>query len=207
MAMGFKRNLFLVLVILVAGVSGAAGCGGSDSDSSGSSPQGAAKSTTSEKPNSEPGTSPSSGSSAPTKEFLGKGPNGQLAKVGKESTVAEREAVTRVLEKSFNARAAGDWETQCSTLSTSLIEQLEKGAALGGKADCSKVLQAQASGVPAPARANTMTGPIDALRINEGFNGFAFWHGTENRDFIIPLIKEENGEWKLVAPQEEELRN
>lgn len=50
-----------------------------------------------------------------------------------------------------------------------------------------------------------MTGPIDAFRINQRINGFAFYHGTRERDFVIPLIKQ-GGEWKVVTLQEEEIR-
>jgi hypothetical protein len=202
-----RRTVILALILALA--LGAVGCGGG-SDSSSSSTSDAGK-TTSEGPKGDSTNSESqapseeSSGAEPSKEFISNGKNGKLAKVGKEASVAEREAASKVLEKSLNAREEGDWKTQCETLSATAVEGVEKSATvLGAAPGCAKALEAQAAPVPAPARANTMTGPIDALRINQKINGFAFYHGTEGRDFVIPLIKQEG--WKVVALQEEEIR-
>jgi hypothetical protein len=171
------------------------GCGGSDSSSSSTSDA------------SNVSTSGGSERSAlePSAEFLGQGQNGKLAKIGKESTAAEREAASLVLERNLNARAAGDWETQCATLASSAVEQLTRSSALTPGLSCPEALETQAKSLPTFALANTMTGPIDALRINQEINGFAFWHGTRGRDFVIPMIKQRGG-WKVVIPQEQEIR-
>jgi hypothetical protein len=199
--MGLGRRIAAALI--VAGLMAIIGCGGDSSsttESSSPSTSGSGQTTKSQSGDS------SSSSSEPSSEFLGKGKNGQLARIGKESSAAERETASRVLEESFDARAASDWKTQCETLASTSVEQLEKPAsALSPGTSCAKALEAQGGSLPPFALANTMTGPIDAFRINQGINGFAFWHGTQGRDFVIPLIKQK-GEWKVVAPQEEEIR-
>lgn len=195
----------IVVALIVAGLAAMIGCGGGSSSSS--------ESTSSQSPTSDSGTTTapenteSNGSaSEPSTEFLSNGKNGQLARIGKESSAAEREAASLALEKSLDARAAGDWETQCETLAASVVEQLEQPAStLTPETTCAKGLEEQAQSLPPFARANTMNGPIDAFRINQGINGFAFYHGTRGRDFVIPLIKQDGG-WKVVAPQEEEIR-
>jgi hypothetical protein len=175
-----------------------AGCGGGGSSGSSSS---AASTSKSDSTTASEGSNPAASevpTGEPSKEFIGKGPNGKLAKVGKEASIAEREAASQVLEKSFTAGAEGDWATQCSTLASSLVKEIEKTASvLGTVGGCPKALEAQAAPLPKAVRESTMTGPIDALRVNQGINGFAFWHGTENKDYVLPLIKQ-NG-WKLVV--------
>lgn len=154
-------------------------------------------------------TSNTTGTSAtePSAEFRGKGTNGELASAGKESTAAERQAASAVLEKSFEARAAGDWVTQCETLAAGLIQQLEKTASKDastakGKATCPEALEALAGKAKKSSLGNTMTGPLAALRVNGG-QAFAFYHGTGGKDYVIPMA-EEGGEWKVVVltPQE-----
>lgn len=200
-----KMSVTLFVIAILALL--AAGCGGSSgsSSSAGSSSTNSTSSTNSSSTSTTAKTTSTPAStSEPSAEFVGKGKNGTLAKVGKEASAAEREAASEVLEKSFDARETGDWKTQCETLAAALVEQIEKSATvLGAAGGCPKALEAQAKPVPPAARANTMTGPIAALRINEGINGFAFWHGTEGKDYVVPLIKQ-GGEWKLVSPQEQE---
>ena len=183
--MGGKRRIgALISVAFLAAVAGA--CGGGASAGSNSTP--------SKKVQSEPSL-----------EFLGKGPNGQLVKVGREASQAEREAASRVLKKSFDAREAHDWRKQCSTLSSLLVEQIEKASAVfGATVGCAVSLELQTSRAPKAGLENNMTGPIDILRVNQRINGFAFYHGTRGKDYIIPLIKE-HGEWRLTALAAEEI--
>jgi hypothetical protein len=195
------RVVTIIAVMLVAIL---AGCGGSGSSNSSESSASTSTRNTEPKTSASEAVKPEGSKSEPSAEFVGKGKNGKLAKVGREASTAEREGASKVLEESFDAREAGDWKTQCETLAASTVEQIEKSAAvLGAAGGCPKALEAQARPVPPAARANTMIGPIAALRVKGGFNGFAFWHGTEGKDYVIPLIKQ-GGEWKLVSPQEQE---
>lgn len=203
--MDLGRRLAGVLVTSAALAIAAAGCGGGGGSSSSQSQDSTTQSSGTTAPE---GSSPDSGKPPgseesvlePSREFVGSGPNGQLATIGEESGAAEREAASRALEKFFMAGQAEDWEAQCELLSSSVRESLEAPSL--GSVECPKALAAQASRSPPSVRANTMTGPIDAFRINEGINGFAFYHGTANRDYVIPLI-EQGGGWKLVALQSE----
>lgn len=202
--MRFSRRLAWGSIIAVLTAMLVVGCGGRSSSTDDSTPT-----PTSDSSSSTTSKSTESKGSAlePSKEFLSGGKNGQLATIGEESSLVEREAASLALEQSLDARAAGDWAAQCETLASATVEQIEKSASLGGSGGpgCAKALEAQARGLPPFARANTMTGPIDAFRINQDINGFAFYHGTRSRDFVIPLIMQ-RGEWKVVAPQEEEIR-
>ncbi len=126
------------------------------------------------------------------------GGENELAKFGNEAGDAEREAASSVLEENLQARASGDWETQCASLTAGALKKVEEGAAtLGSKGDCAKNLEAQAQPVSSTKviRVNTMTGPIDVLRI-EGVKAFALYHGTKGVDYAIPMTKEA-GEWKV----------
>ncbi|MGB7684773.1 MAG: hypothetical protein WBL45_03230 [Solirubrobacterales bacterium] len=184
--MGSNRAIVGVSFVALMAAVFAVGCGGSGSNSS-----------------SEPG---SELSSAPSTEFVGKGQNGRLATLGKVADDEEREAASRVIEESLQAREAGDWEAQCSSLATVTVKQLEKsGTVLGTQPGCAKTLEMQAEPAPPGALANTMTGPIDVLRTFGDERGLAFYHGPENKDYVIP-VKKEGGEWKVEAAQEEEIR-
>jgi hypothetical protein len=190
-----KKTASLVAVVIAVAVA-MVGCGGGGSSSSTES---ATTSTPAKTTAAKKAPSEKSNASEPSAEFAGKGPNGKLAKVGKEASVAEREAASKVLEESFDARAAGKWAAQCATLAAALVTQIEKsGALLTAAGGCPKVLETQAGPLPESARANNMAGPVAALRVKGGINGFAFYHGTDGKDYVIPLIKQ-GGEWKVVA--------
>jgi hypothetical protein len=164
------------------------GCGGSSS-SGDSTP-------------SQPASSKGS-KSEPSAEFTGQGPNSGVAKFGKEAAPAEREAASNILEESLQARADGEWEAQCSTLAAPIIKGVEKtGSALGAGDGCPAALEAQAKPAPESVRANPMTGPIDVLRVG-GNRGFALFHGTKGKDYVIPLLRE-GGEWKVASLVTEE---
>ncbi len=134
----------------------------------------------------------------PSAEFAGSGPNGKLAKAGKEASAEEREAASEVLEENLQARAAGDWESQCGSLAAGLIKGLEKTAAKGGsEKSCAAILEAAAKKAPEATLEDTMTEPIAALRVN-GSRAFAFYHGAGGKDYVVPLQKEGGG-WKVAA--------
>jgi hypothetical protein len=181
-----------------------AGCGGGGSSGSSSSEASSSTSASTSSAKTSPSeTSPSEGpKSEPSAEFLGKGKNGKLAKVGKEASAEEREAATKVLQESFAARETRDWTAQCETLAPPLIKQIEKAAgALNAAGGCAKALEAGAKPVPTSSLASTLTGPIAALRV-EGNNGLAFWHGPGGKDYVIPM-GDQGGEWKLLSLQEQ----
>jgi hypothetical protein len=191
MGAGQRIATGLIAAALIAAL--AVGCGGGSGSTEGSvSTKGSAS------------TSGKSSKSEPSAEFAGKTETGKLATLGKEGSPAEREAASQVIEESFKAREAGNWKAQCASLAKVVVKQIEKaGVTLGAKGKgCTAALEAQAAPVPAAARANTLSGPIDALRVN-GAQGYAFYHGTGGKDYSILLLKEGN-DWKLAALQEKE---
>jgi hypothetical protein len=185
----------------IAGAVLVAGCGGGSSSSNDSK----SSSTSSSSSNSTTKASADS-NTEPSSEFKAKGPNAEILKAGKEADEEEREAASEVLEESLEAREAEDWEAQCETLAAPLIKGIEEaGTTLGAGKGCPAGLEAQAAPVPPPARANTLTGPIDAFRVVGGNRGFALYHGTKGKDYVMPMAKE-GGEWKVASLTEEEMR-
>jgi hypothetical protein len=191
--MGGKAKPAVAIVVALLLATALAACGGSS---------GSAPATSSSTAKSEDSTSGSEGSAStqaePSRQFLAPTGENEIPKFGKEADAAEREAVSKIVAESQQARAAGDWATQCATLAASVIKTLEKTASplLSGHS-CAKELEAEAANVPKYILANTMTGPIDALRVGPK-SGYALYHGTKGVDWAVPITKE-GGEWKVGA--------
>jgi hypothetical protein len=150
----------------------------------------------------------SSAGSGPSVEFMGPhGKNKKFAAFGEEADVEEREAASRVLEESFKARQGGDWKTQCATLSAKAVKENKEFAEIQGVAggSCAKDLQGRAEPlqISKQVRVNTLTGPIDALRV-KGDRGYVLYHGKGGGDYEMPMEKED-GEWKVGDVVEEPL--
>ena len=133
-------------------------------------------------------------------QFITPKGNNDIAEFGHEATVAEREAASAVLEKSLRARASADWVMQCSTLTPKAMESFESRPEDGDfKPGCPKALKAFAEPLSKSkeVRANTLSGPITALRV-KGNQGYALYHGNDGTDYAMPLAKE-SGAWKVAA--------
>lgn len=135
----------------------------------------------------------------PSKSFLTKNGKNTIPTFGEEADAEEREAASEVLEENMKARAAGDWAKQCASLTVGAVKKLkgeneERGGALG---TCVKDLEFQGEPKSASAvvRVNTLTGPIDALRV-KGTRGWALYHGTGGSDYAMPMEKV-GEEWKV----------
>jgi hypothetical protein len=141
-----------------------------------------------------------------SKAFLKPGDKKSLAKFGEEASANEREAASKVLEENFKAREAGDWETQCSTLTPGAVEDVGEVASIQGidGGGCAKELKARAEPLQQTKslRANSLTGPIDALRF-KGNRAYALYHGVGGQDYAMPMEKVD-GEWKVDDLLEEE---
>lgn len=175
------RKILGVLIVAIAIVMVAASCGGG-SDSDANEAEG-------------------------SKTFLKKGSQSKIPKFGEEADEDEREDASEALEENLQAREDGDFETQCSSLGAAALKIVEEEASLMGvKGGCAKELKAQAEPLPETKqiRANTMTGPIDALRI-KGDSGFALYHGTSGKDYAMKM-KKEDGEWKVDSLRTTEIR-
>jgi hypothetical protein len=200
--MGRRETITAGLLTGVLVLVAVPGCGGGNAGGTGSrSSDTTSSSSKVTKPENE---TQNAAKDEPSTEFQGSGPNAELVKFGEEANTAERETVSSVVEDNLQARAAGDWESQCATLATPIVKGIEKTAkALGAGAGCTKALEAQAKPAPASARANPMIEPVAALRI-EGPRGFALFHGVKGKDYAMPVLME-GGEWKVASLVTEEV--
>ncbi|MGB7686441.1 MAG: hypothetical protein WBL45_11750 [Solirubrobacterales bacterium] len=201
----FELKVPGALVAVIAMVVAGCGGGGSSSVEDSSPPATTTTTSASARSGSDGVTRSESSDPGPSVEFLGTGVNGRLAAQGKEADPIEREAVSDVIEASQESREVGNFMAQCFHLDEHATKEVEKRASgLGVAKDCLKILEEQAKRLPAAARASTLTGPINALRV-KGDRGYAFYHGTRGKDYVIP-VRKEKGEWKLEALWEQEIR-
>jgi hypothetical protein len=206
-------KLLLAAALAVLLTAGFAACGGDDSDDPAA---GSAAATTEQ---TAPATAPEDdGSGAKeTKEpseragdpgssqegsasFRTPGGDNSIQDFGDEADETEREAASVVVLAFMQARTAGDWEAVCLQLSSAALAQIDqladRSVQLRGK-DCAELLETLVGNAPAAARANTIRGGIDSLRF-DGESGFALYHGTDGRDYYLPLVKEGES-WRVGA--------
>jgi hypothetical protein len=138
-----------------------------------------------------------SGEATASAQFLKPGgANNSLVRFGHEASAEEREEVQSVVTASLRARAAADFVAQCETLSIQAINEIP-GAK--GHGDCPRKLKefAEPLARSKPIRANTLSGPIPALRV-KGDRAYALYHGNDGKDYALPLAKED-GAWKVSS--------
>lgn len=133
-----------------------------------------------------------------SKTFLTKGGKNTIPKFGEEADEEEREAASEVLEENLQAREAGDWETQCESLTPAAVKSTkEEAETRGASKGCAKDLEAlgEPKSETQSIRENTMTGPIDALRV-KGNRGWALYHGSKGKDYAMKMEKVDD-DWKV----------
>jgi hypothetical protein len=176
-------ELFILAVVVVGVIVWGSGCGSGSTPSSSSPTR----------------VDPSGAASA---EFLTPGSvRNSFVKFGKEAVAAERELASEVLHKNFEARAQGDFASQCSTLSLVTIKEFVASPKKPSSpfAACPVALKKIAEPLKSTEqiRADTLEGPIAVLRM-KGSRGYALFHGNDKKDYAIPMIKE-GGHWKVGA--------
>jgi hypothetical protein len=145
------------------------------------------------------GSSSASSGSSTNAEFIDPKPTEKIATFGQEASDAEREAASEVLEESLQARAEGDFKKQCATLSKGGIKAVEEGFTVQyDEKNCPRSLGIQAEPLTQTkgVRANTMTGPIDVLRV-KGDRGWALYHGTKGKNYAM-LMEKEGDDWGVA---------
>lgn len=179
--------IFLSALLAAAALIAAPGCGSESSSSKhvGSSPEGIAVFRV-------PG--------GPKKEV------NEIIDGSREASVEVREAASRVLKASFEAKARSDWAAQCLTLTKAVIEVAEENGSpfLGARTPCAKSLERAGEGADPRALANNLSGPITALRMVGGFRAFAFYRGPGGERYMIPM-EEERGAWKVNSLTAQEI--
>jgi len=139
-----------------------------------------------------------------SKEFLEpknkKSKANTIADFGKEASLEEREEANAVIQRSYNARASADFETQCETLERAAVKQLESAEAKGKKrTTCAEAVRKLAEPLPKTKdlRKNDISGAVAALRV-KGSKAYALYHGTDGKNYALTL-KKEDGKWLLTA--------
>ncbi len=133
----------------------------------------------------------------PTREFLVPEGDNVVQTFGDEATAAEREQASRVIHAWMKARAAKDWEKDCSYMSRiyrRILTVDAHGVTDGKVKSCPEAL-AYFGSAASGNFVNNLAGPIDSLRV-KGKQGFAQYHGNDGRDWVVPMDKE-NGKWKV----------
>jgi hypothetical protein len=185
----------ITLLVVCAGL--ASGCGGGSASTSGP-PNG-------EVPASKAANPPDAhtGEEGGIAEF--RLPGGKKREVNriisgsKESSSAEREAATKVLIQSLEARGTRDWAGQCHTLSANMAHVVEaNGVVIAPKQTCAENLATAGNKVPQAELADKMEGAIAALRLIGDGQAFAFYHGIEGKNYLIPM-ELEHGAWRVAA--------
>ncbi len=176
-----EKRVLGILIVAAALAIAVAGCGG-DSSSDANEPEA-------------------------SKTFLIKGKTNTIAKFGEEADEDEREAASEVLEENMVAREAHDLEAQCPLLTAGAIKRAEEEAAVWEPGPgCEANLKELGTpwSITKEIRENTMTGPIDALRV-KGDRGWALYHGVGGKDYAIKMEKD-GDEWKVDSLTTTELR-
>lgn len=191
------------IVVALIALSLLAGCGGSSSGTTSSAGSTTATGGSTEKSappsSSTASTSPAeSRKSPPTPGFPKKA---KPVAYGYEANAGERKQASEILEKSLRARAASQFATQCKTLSQPVIKAIEKSRY---KVNCPQTLRIEALLIPASKTADTMQGPIAALRV-QGSVGYTLYHGKGGNDYAVRM-ELENGKWKVGEVLTEKLR-
>jgi hypothetical protein len=137
----------------------------------------------------------------PTRQFLILNGDNAVQTFGREATKAEREQASRVILAWMKARAAQDWEKDCSYFSRAYIHSLvatdARRVTNGRVKNCPQALEYfghKASG----SYKNNLAGPIDSLRVGEG-HGYAQYHGNDGHDWVISVNREDGKWWVSIA--------
>lgn len=134
----------------------------------------------------------------PSREFYVPGGDNLIQFYGREASAAERESASRTIEAWMRARAASQWARVCRYSDAATVDYAFRTASQITKRTIEDCTEAMAIVFARTERfpANTMTGPIDSLRVGEG-RGYAQYHGRGGRDWIVPVTSE-GGEWKAA---------
>jgi hypothetical protein len=133
-------------------------------------------------------------------QFRTKGGDNSIQEFGDESDESELQEAAEVVHGFYVSRAEEKWETACSYLAKSNIEQLEQLAnqsAQSKGADCATVLKAFTRPLPAAVEREITTVDAGSLR-REGEQGFLIYYGAGHVKYAMPL-REEGGSWKVTA--------
>lgn len=135
-----------------------------------------------------------------SEQFRSKGGDNSIQDYGDEGDESELQEVAEVVHSFYVARAEEEWDTACSYLAKSNIEQLEKigeqASELKG-AGCAPVLKAFTRPLPAAVQREITTVDAGSFR-HDGDQGFLIYYGADRTVYAMPL-RDEGGSWKVAA--------
>lgn len=167
---------------------------------------------------SETSSSPTAGSTKPTKgsgnplsvnESGGRGassfikpnsPNNKYAKFGAEASPAELTEASKVLTENLVARESADFATQCASLSIQANKEIsEVQNPSEARSLCAGALKKLATPLKKTEafRVDNFSGQLASLRV-KGKTGYGFYHGTDGKDWMMPMVRE-GTTWKASA--------
>jgi len=187
------RGGFIGAIVLLALVVALVGCGGDSSTGAG------LEGTTQDErpfPNIE----------GAAREFLMPGGDNLVQTFGEEAPAAEREKASKAIHAWMKARVAEKWATDCAYLAVEYQQELVLDALAVTNERVTNCPDALAffGDAASGTSGNTLTGPIDSLRIRDTKTGntekeaYAQWHGPKGIDWVLPLRKE-LGAWKVYS--------
>lgn len=135
-----------------------------------------------------------------SEQFRTKGGDNSIQEFGDEGSESELQEVAEVVHSFYVARAEEKWDTACSYLAKSNVEQLEQLAAQSPQltgSDCGPILKAFTRPLPAAVQREITTVDAGSFR-REGEQGFLIYYGAEHATYAMPL-REEGGSWKVAA--------
>lgn len=135
-----------------------------------------------------------------SEQFRTKGGDNSIQEYGDEGDESELQEVAEIVHGFYVARAEERWDTACSYLAKSNIEQLEQ---LGAKspqfkeAGCGPILEAFTRPLPAALQREITTVDAGSFR-RDGEQGFLIYYGAGQVVYAMPL-SDEGGVWKVAA--------
>jgi len=135
----------------------------------------------------------------PTRQFFVAGGDNAVQTMGHEATAAERKQATTIISAWMRARATKNWAKDCSYFSAVYLHQLIKTAKWsteGRVKSCPEAIVYLKSQISRYNANNFESGPVVSLRIEDG-HGFAQYHGTDGKDWVVP-VERESGRWTVA---------
>jgi hypothetical protein len=135
-----------------------------------------------------------------SEQFRTKGGDNSVQEYGEEGGESELQEVAEIVHSFYVARAEEQWDTACSYLAQSNIEQLEQLASQSPQfkgAGCAPILNAFTRPLPAAVQREITTVDAGSFR-HDGEQGFLIYYGPEQTVYSMPM-RNEDGSWKVAA--------
>lgn len=145
-------------------------------------------------------TAPLKVSGGGSEQFRTKGGDNSVQEYGDEGDESELQEVAEIVHGFYVARIEERWDSACSYLAKSTVEQLEQVASQSPQfkgEGCGPILKAFTRPLPASTQREITTVDAGSFR-HEGEQGFLIYTGAEGTVYAMPL-RSEDGSWKVAA--------